>query len=237
MSLRPDLVLVTGAMVGASSWKPTADRLRASGWRVHVPDVLAISGALPRWRELTAQYAKLLSLDEAPVLVGHSLATIVIADLAAKMPVRGLIMLDGEIPPASGPIAPGSDRFRKFVAGVADPDGRLPRWSDWGHPRRHLIGIDELAEDTDAFATFEKDQPRVSLAWFDDVIDLVPWTHIPSGFIQTSALFDHAADEAGRRGWPVMRIEGTHLHPTLQPDETAAAIEMVCARLFATNQE
>jgi len=236
MSFRPDLVLVTGPMVGASSSRPTADRLRASGWRVHVPDVIAASGTLPPWRELSVHYARLVSLEAAPILVGHSLATVVIADLAARMPVCGLIMVDGEIPPASGRVAPGSDSFRKFVADHADRDGRLPPWSDWGdHRRRSLLGIDELARDADALAAFERDQPRASVTWFDEKIDLAPWTHIASGFIQTSAFFDHAADEAARRGWPLVRIKGTHLHPTLQPDETAAAIEVICARLAGSN--
>jgi hypothetical protein len=236
MSVRPDLVLVTGPMVGASSWGPAADRLAASGWRVHVPDVLAASGTLPPWRELSVHYARLVSLEQAPILVGHSLATVVIADLAARIPACGLIMVDGEVPPASGPVPPGSDSFREFVRGHADQDGRLLPWSDWGdHHRRSLIGIDELAQDADAFAAFERDQPRVSVTWFDDRIDLAPWSHIASGFIQTSAFFDHAADEAARRGWPVVRIKGTHLHPTLQPDETAAAIEMVYARLADGN--
>src|SRR6478609_2347529 len=75
---QPDLVLVTGPMVGASSWRPTADRLRASGWRVHVPDVLAMSGTLPPWRELSLHYARLVSPEATPILVGHSLATTVI---------------------------------------------------------------------------------------------------------------------------------------------------------------
>jgi pimeloyl-ACP methyl ester carboxylesterase len=233
MSFRPDLVLVTGPMVGASSWRPTADRLRASGWRVHVPDVLATAGTLPPWSELSLHYARLLSLEEAPILVGHSLATAVVADLAARMPVRGLIMVDGETPPESGPVAPGRDSFRQFVASLAGRDGHLPLWSDWwrDHPRRPFTGIDELAHDAHAFAMFEKDQPRVSRAWFDDMIDLAPWAHITSGYIQTSAFYDHAADEAQRRRWPVVRIKGTHLHPTLRPDETAAAIQEMCGRL------
>ena len=234
---RADLVLVTerwsAPRVGG---RPRTGFGSCAGWRVHVPDVSAISGTLPHWRELAAQYAKLLSLDEAAVLIGHSLATVVIVDLAARVPARGLIMVDGEVPPASGAVAPGRDFFGVFVAYIADRDGRLPRWSEWPYPRPDLIGIDALAQNTDALAAFEKDQPHVSLAWFDDAIDLLPWADIPAGFIQTSALFDHAADEAARRGWPVERIKGTHLHPTLQPDETAAAIETVCAKLLVNNR-
>ena len=232
MSERPDLVLVTGPMVGASSWAPTAERLRASGWRVHVPDILRANGALPPWHALSTHYAKLVTLDSPPILVGHSMATVVVADLARYTAACGLIMVDGEIPPARGPVPPGSELLRAFVRGLAGDDGWLPRWSDWwrGHPRRSFTGIDELT--CDANALFENDQPRVPAAWFDDAIDLESWTHIPAGYIQTSKFCDHAAAAAEAQGWPSLRLQGTHLHPTLQPDEMARSIAVVAGKLI-----
>jgi hypothetical protein len=233
MKPQPDLVLVTGPMVGASSWAPTAEHLRASGWRVQVPDVLSASGALPPWHALSARYAKLMSLDSPPILVGHSLATVVVADLAAHVATRGLIMVDGEIPPASGQVPPSRESFRAFVLGLGSDNGELPRWSDWwrDHPRRSFTGIDELVRDANAFASFEKDQPRVLASWFDDTIDLAPWAHNPAGYIQTSRFYDHSAEDAEARGWPLLRLQGTHLHPTLQPDETARAIAVIAREL------
>jgi hypothetical protein len=62
------------------------------------------------------------------------------------------------------------------------------------------------------------------IGWFDDTIELADWEHIPAGFIQTSAIYDHAAIEAQRRGWPTANLQGTHLHPTLHSAETANAI-------------
>jgi hypothetical protein len=47
------------------------------------------------------------------------------------------------------------------------------------------------------------------IGWFDDAIELANWDHIPAGFIQTSAIYDHAAAEAQRRGWPVTNLQGT----------------------------
>jgi hypothetical protein len=234
MNQRPDLVLITGPMVGASSWAPTAGRLRASGWRVHVPDIVLANGALPPWHGLSTQYAKLLSLDSPPILVGHSLATVVVADLALRTAARGLIMVDGEIPPASGPVPPGRESFRAFVLGLAGDDGWLPRWSEWwrDHPRRSFTGIDELACDANAFELFENDQPRVPAAWFDDTIDIAPWTDSPAGYVQTSRFYDHSAEDAEARGWPILRLPGTHLHPTLQPDETARAIAVIACKLL-----
>ncbi|WP_283807214.1 hypothetical protein [Bradyrhizobium lablabi] len=37
--------------------------------------------------------------------------------------------------------------------------------------------------------------------------------------------------EAQRRGWPVVKLEGTHLHPTLVPAETMHAILSVSRQL------
>jgi hypothetical protein len=233
MKQQPDLVLVTGPMVGASSWAPAADCLRASGWRVHVPDVISANGALPPWHALSAHYAKLLSFGGSPILVGHSFATVLVADLAAQMAASGLIMVDGEIPPARGRVPPGREAFRAFVLGLAGDSGELPPWSEWwrDHPRRSYSGIDELARDANALARFRKDLPHVRSSWFDDAIDLAPWAHHPAGYIQTSGFYDHAADDAEARGWPLRRLQGTHLHPTLQPEETARAIAAIAREL------
>jgi hypothetical protein len=228
------IILVTGPLVGASRWSLTADRLRAAGAHVRVPDVLARLGSAPSWSAWTSHLADMVSVDEEPILVGHSSASTLVADLATKMPVRGLIIVDGDIPPACGSAAPVRATFRDVIAGLADEDGLLPPWSQrWHKDRRRaqLVGIDALALDPQSFESFEKDLPRMTLSWFDDVIDLAPWDHVPAGYIQVSAIYDHAAEEALRRAWPVRRMQGTHLHPTLKPDETAAAIQAVCREL------
>ena len=44
------------------------------------------------------------------------------------------------------------------------------------------------------------------ISWFDEAIELADWEHIPAGFIQTSAIYDHATVEAQRRGWQVAQV-------------------------------
>jgi hypothetical protein len=97
--------------------------------------------------------------------------------------------------------------------------------------RTSLVGLDILASDPVAFAQFENGLPKLQLDWFDDTIELPSWDHIPAGYIQTSDIYDHATQEAQRRGWPVTRLHGTHLDPTLRPAETADAILVMSRRL------
>jgi hypothetical protein len=99
--------------------------------------------------------------------------------------------------------------------------------------RMSLVGLDVLARDAAAFARFESGLPRMHISWFDKAIELADWEHIPAGFIQTSAIYDHATVEAQRRGWPVANLKGTHLHPTLHPAETANAILTMSGQLVS----
>jgi hypothetical protein len=110
----------------------------------------------------------------------------------------------------------------------------LPIWSKWfaGHPeRRVVIGLDRLANDSLAFAEFERELRRFPANWIHDAIEISAWEHVSAGYIQTSELYDYAADEARSRGWPVTTLRGTHLHPVLEPEETANAITGMIRRL------
>jgi pimeloyl-ACP methyl ester carboxylesterase len=226
-----DVVLIQGPLVGASGMLPLADRLRARGLHVHVPDVLSAHGAPPPWSAWSSHLIRLLALDERmPVLVGYSASTVLAAELATRIPARGVIFLDGDIPPASGRVAPGSERLRRRIEGLADSDGQLPLWSDWWgtDEEKAAIGVSALQCDRNAWEAFRRDQPRMTRNWFDDAINLAPWGGVAAGYVQLSRFFDRSAEEAEKRGWPVMRLNGTHLHPTLEPEETAAAILEIC---------
>jgi hypothetical protein len=232
--MRADFVLVAGPLVGSSSWEPTARQLRDGGQRVYVPDVLTACGTPPPWSQWTSHLIDLIPGGNEPILVGHSSASALVADLAAKLTTRGLIIVDGDVPPAIGAARPVRPALRDFVAGLAGRDGMLPPWSKWFRDdpaRASLVGIDILARDPVALAHFEQELPQMNVGWFDDTIDLAGWDHVPAGYLQTSPIYDHAAAEALRRGWPLRRLHGTHLHPTLQPSETAAAILAIARQL------
>jgi pimeloyl-ACP methyl ester carboxylesterase len=229
-------ILVAGPLVRASSWEPTAECLRAAGCHVRVPDVLAHHRPPPSWRAWTSQLLEHVTGGHEPIVVGHSSASVLAADLATRLPARGIIIVDGEVPPSQGAAFPVRPALRDFIKGLVEPDGMLPIWSRWfarDMQRMCLVGVDILARDAAAFARFESGLPRMYIGWFDDAIELANWDYIPAGFIQTSAIYDHAAIAAQQRGWPVTNLRGTHLHPTLHPAETANAILAMSRQLVS----
>jgi hypothetical protein len=220
-------ILVAGPLVRASSWEPTAECLRAAGCRVQVPDILAHHPSPPSWRAWTSHLLEHIAGGDEAMVVGHSSASVLAADLATRLPARGIILVDGEVPPSRGAAFPVRLALHDFIKGLAEPDGMLPIWSRWfagDTERLSRVGLDILSRDAAAFARFESGLPRMHVGWFDDAIELADWDQVPAGFIQTSAIYDHAAAAAQRRGWPVANLQGTHLHPTLHPAETADAI-------------
>jgi pimeloyl-ACP methyl ester carboxylesterase len=229
-----DIVIIQGPLVGASGMMPLADRLRATGLHVHLPDVLDGQKTPPQWSAWSTQLMRLLSLQgRRPVLVGYSASTTLAAELATRIPTQGIVFLDGDIPPATGRVTPGSERLRRRVEALDDREGRLPLWSDWftTDEERADIGITALQADPKAWDAFKLDQPRMTRDWFRDEIDLPPWSDVAAGYVQLCRFFDRSAEEAEKRGWPVVRLKGTHLHPTLEPEETAEAILRVCRSL------
>jgi pimeloyl-ACP methyl ester carboxylesterase len=231
-----DFVLVAGPLVRASSWEPTAKYLRAVGRLVQVPDILAHHASPPAWSAWTRSLLDHIAPTNEPVVVGHSSAGALAADLATRLPACSVIIVDGDIPPSRGAASPVRPALRELIRSLAKVDGALPIWSKWfagDAQRTSLVGLDILASDPVAFAAFENGLPKMQVDWFDDMIELASWDHIPAGFIQTSKIYDHAAAEAQRRGWPVARLQGTHLHPTLRPLETAGAILSMSRQLGA----
>lgn len=229
-----DFILVAGPLVRASSWEPTAKHLRAAGHRVQVPDVLAHRHTPPSWNAWTSHLLEHVTCANEPFVVGHSSASALVADLATKLPVKGVIIVDGDVPPSQGAAAPVRPALHELIKSLARADGALPIWSRWfaGDARRMaLVGLNVLASDPVAFAQFEDALPRMHVSWFQDTIELANWDHVRAGLIQTSSIYDHAFVDAQRRGWPVTRLQGTHLHPILQPAETANAIASISRQL------
>ena len=179
-----DVVLLAGPMVRASSWEPTARHLRHAGRHVQVPDILAHHASPPAWSAWTQSLLDHIAPAGELVVVGHSSASALAADLATKLPARSIIIVDGDVPPSQGAASPVRPALREFIQNLAEADGTLPIWSKWfsgDAQRASLVGVDLLASDPVAFAALENGLPRMHVDWFDDTIELAAWDHIPAG--------------------------------------------------------
>jgi pimeloyl-ACP methyl ester carboxylesterase len=222
----PDVVLLHSPLVGPSSVAPTAQSLEARGVRCLTPSPYA-SGAHPAWRDWPAVLLRDLPQTHAPVIVGHSMAGLLAARLASALDASGVICLDASMPPEAGATPTLGPSFRSLLATLPVEDGRLPPWHQWWPGDV----FQNVAIAPDVRAQVIRDIPRLRLDWFDDAFDMPDWARAKRAFIRTGAWFDAEADRAEARGWPTIRLNGTHLHPATHPEETAAAILDCIARM------
>jgi pimeloyl-ACP methyl ester carboxylesterase len=143
-----EFVLVPGPMVRASGLEPAARHLRELGYRTQLLDVLAYKQTPPAWNEWISYLLALIDASIEAVLVGHSSASVLVADLAATLPCQCLIMVDGEVPPSKETVVPIRSASHDPIRSLARSDESLPVWSRWGDERRAaLVGLDILARD------------------------------------------------------------------------------------------
>lgn len=212
------LTLVSSPLLGPAVWAPTAEALRRLGADVLVPR------PYPLVRTPADVLGHLLSeipVDVPTVLVPHSNAGVYVAAVAAARAVAGVVFVDAGVPAGAPttPIAPG--RFRDFLASLVEPDGLLPVWTRWW-PETDLVG---LFPDGSARAAVEAEEVRLPPAYFDAEVPSPPgWRDLPSAYLAFGDTYAAELAQAHRRGWPMQRLEGGHLHPLADPDGVAGAI-------------
>lgn len=217
------IVLLHSPLVGPGCWAPTARELESRGWTCLLPTAPPATA----WHELVDVLVAGIGEAAGATVVGHSASNLLLPAIAARIEASPPIFVDGKIPSASGMIPPVEAEFLEFVRALPADDGLLPRWSDWWGAG----GLRRLFPDDATYEAFEAELPRLHLDWFDDAIDSPPWDHLAAAYIQTSAVAAEWAADARKRGWPVAGVDGTHLHPLLEPGEMAEAIEDVLALL------
>jgi hypothetical protein len=203
------------------------------GHAVVLPEAISSPSDYPTWSTWSDKLIGLLPTAKRLTLVGHSSASVLVAQLANLLDTEAIVFVDGLVPPASGPAGPVPARLLGMLDALCGADGTLPPWSDWwtNNPLRDAVGVPLLQADELAYQQFRQSLPHMTRDWFNDVVELSPWRHTPAGYLQLSSLYENSANEAEALGWPVVRLQGTHIHPTVAPNETASAIATLCAQL------
>ena len=161
--------------------------------------------------------------DGRPVtLVPHSNAGLYVGALAAAREVMGVVFVDAGLP-SDGPTTPTAPpRFREFVASLVEPDGLLPVWTRWWAS----ADVAGLFPDAAARAAVEAEQIRLPAAYFENVIPSpAGWRDLPAGYLSFGDTYETERDTAAQRGWPVVRLDGEHLHMLVGPADVAEALD------------
>jgi RimJ/RimL family protein N-acetyltransferase len=213
-------VLVPSPLLGPASWARVAAVLPDA----IVPDLRELV-AVPRppwaWLERAVR-----DLPHGAVVVGHSGAGALLPIIGAALDASGLVFVDAGLPPATGTHRT-PDELRSALGDLA-VDGILPPWPTWSGEE----ALRSLLPDEADRAALDADARPVPLAFYDEPVPVPDsWTSRPCGYVRLSEAYDSDAEEAGIRGWPVVRIAGHHLEALTRPAEVARAIRLTRARL------
>jgi hypothetical protein len=246
----PRFVLIHSPVVGPRTWAPVARRLTELGHAVTVPSLLAVGDADPPFwpHVVVAVTAALcagsgraaipdpgergapvvaagagLGTGQPVVLAVHSNAGVFLPVIrrALAPPVLCSVFADATVPAAGGTTATAGEDFLPFLRGLAGPDGRLPRWTEWW-PDEDLSSLFPDPQTRDSVVA---ELPRLPLAYYTEQVPApAGWDDHPCAFLHFSAGYDGEAETAAQRGWPVRRLPGEHLHQLVDPAGVAAAL-------------
>lgn len=230
---KPDLVLLHSPLVGASAWHPVACFLESRGYSTTVPSLVAAStDAGPYYPEIAAVVADEVAREavERVVLVGHSgagallpaVAQAVATTVTGSATVTGVVFVDALLP------HPGRAWFDTVPAEIREQmralshNGILQPWNEWFPPNT----IEELLPDQAMRARFCDELPRLPLAYFEEPAPQFT-ASLPANraYLQLSAAYSDAADQAERAGWHVTRHHTDHLAILTEAEDVGATLE------------
>lgn len=221
---RPDvrLALLHSPLLGPASFAPLVGALHGRGVAIVVPDLRGACEHPPfaeRWAELAS--AAVRGEAGAVVLVAHSGAGRL---LRLVQGAAAWVLMDAGLPGEKTHLDGAPEGYRARADEMADAAGRLPPWTSWW-------GDDLLAQvvpDPVRRAALVADTPSVPLGLLHERIP-ARGRDLPAAYL--SFTYEREALEAERRGWPVERLAGGHLHHMVAPDDVADALLRLLSRL------
>ena len=208
--------LLGSPFLGREVWQPVAARLAGAG---HEAVALAGRGSSPE--EVALAFAAGMPEDDELVLVPHSNAGLYVAGLIAARPVGGVVFVDAVYPGPgrTTPVAP--PELVAELAGRVDGDGLLPPWTQWW-PAAEL---DLVLPDEAVRARVVAGEPREPASYLSAREGTPPgWESVRGGYLAFGETYALEVDLAREWEWPVVALDGGHLHMLVDPDGVAAAI-------------
>lgn len=213
--------LLHSPAVGPTTWRWVSEELQGMD---HEVDILTITPFATRggWEKVVEDVAAQVTGADDAIFVAHSGAGPLLASIVDWSNARGssMVIVDAGLPAiaADTPLMP--EPFLKPLSAIAE-DGLLPPWSDWFGPGT----MESLIPDPDKRNLIEFELPRLPLAYFyGSVPPVLEWPADRNGYVLLSDGYLDDAEEARRRGWPVIALPGGHLDLITKAPEVAVAV-------------
>jgi hypothetical protein len=213
--------LLHSPVVGPSTWKWVSEELQGMGHEVAIL-VISPSATHRGWQGVVEEVVAQVNGEDDAIFVAHSGAGPLLPTIVDRSKTRGasMVFVDAGLPTISTntPLMP--EPFLKQLTAIAE-DGVLPPWSEWFGP-----GVmASLIPDSVTRELIEIELPRIPLAYFYESIPPVrKWPAVRNGYVLLSEGYLEDAEEARRRGWPVLELLGDHLDLITKAPEVALAI-------------
>jgi pimeloyl-ACP methyl ester carboxylesterase len=216
-----NVVLVHGAFVDGSSWRPVIVRLQRMGYHV-----TAVQNPLTSLADDVAATQRVLGRQTGGVLlVGHSWAGAVITQAGNAANVKGLVYLSALVPDDGESV---DDLLRRLDAPMTGlvPDGEGLIWLDDARQFQHVMAGDIALKEARALASVQ--QP-IAVACFSGKVRHAAWRDKPVWYLQTMndrALAPAVQQAIARHiGAIVPSLRSSHMSMLSHPDEVAGLID------------
>lgn len=214
--------LVHSPLVGATTWRAGAERLRLHGERAVVPDLTAALASGPPYIARQAVAVAEAVGEEPVILVGHSGAGPLLPAFGDRLAqVAGYVFVDAGLPtPGLSWMDTAPSSLVGQLEGMAD-DGWLPPWALWW-------GEDALASllpDPELRKEFAENCPPLPMAMFGERRPPVTdWPDAPCAYLRLSDSYQSEYEQAQALGWGSAELPGHHLAMVTDPDAVADSI-------------
>ncbi|TDD04811.1 alpha/beta hydrolase [Nonomuraea deserti] len=217
-------VLVHSPAVGPSTWAPVAESLERRGHAAVVPDLTGVTaGEAPYWPRMVEKVRAATAPGTRVVLAGHSNAGLFLPLIKEGLDGRvvACVFADAHLPPRDGLVKVADEGFLPFLRDLAGPGGMLPRWTDWWDEE----DVVALLPDPAVRVRVAAEQPRLPLDYYTQSLPVpAGWDDVRCSLLWYGPPYDTIAEEAARRGWPVTRLPGQHLHQVIDPEGVTDAL-------------
>jgi pimeloyl-ACP methyl ester carboxylesterase len=225
------LVLVHGSYFGSWSWSRVSPELERRGHRVTAVD-LPIGDRSAGAEAYAAAVIHDVDWSDPVVLVGHSMAGLVLPVVAAQRPVERMIFVASLLP------RPGmSVNEQRAMESIDPPAPASAQWTDLGDGL-WMVGPDTARElffqdldADDAAWALERIRPQAYRV-MTEITPLLAWPNVPSAYIVCRD--DRASNpEWGRQaardrlGVEALEIDGGHSPLLSRPAELAQLLDQI----------